>query len=119
MMGEECDDRSLRGQDGCSGTCKIETPAWRQLPTTVAFDGPSQRELHAMVYDARRGKTVLFGGIGSGDLDDTWEWDGVRWRQSTDPFRPPARDDHAMAFDARRGRTVLFGGAIGGNAPFL
>jgi hypothetical protein len=60
---------------------------------------------------------VLFGGArpsGGAELDDTWEWDGLRWQRMTDSGasgNPPGRVLHAMAYDDSRGRVVLFGGA--------
>jgi len=49
---------------------------WTQVRTV----GPGSRFMHAMAYDAARGRVVLYGG-GSSDasFDDTWEWDGGRW----------------------------------------
>src|SRR5262249_18016545 len=43
---------------------------------------PSARWSHGLAYDFARGRTVLFGGAGSGPtptLSDTWTWDGVDW----------------------------------------
>lgn len=41
----------------------------------VAVAGPAARNGHAMAYDSRRGRTVLFGGSGSGgSFGDTWEF---------------------------------------------
>ena len=126
----------------------------QDLGDTWAFDGdgwekildenpsgtlvPSPRHLHAMVYDATLGKTVLFGGtaqVGSagnpepspcpyGNLTDeygycyygnTWAFDGTAWEKilDTDPSgvsAPSPRHSHAMVFDASLGKTVLFGG---------
>ena len=61
---------------------------------------------HQMVYDAARGRVVLFGGTLSGPaLADTWEWDGVSWTLVEPAVRPPARGGHAMAYDSvRNGR---------------
>ncbi len=73
--------------------------------------GPPGRDGHAMVYDASRGVTVLFGGYNSNGLPlgDTWEWDGAVWTQRL-VSGPPSRGYHAMAYDAARQVTVLFGG---------
>ena len=78
-------------------------------------DTPAGRLQHAMAYDSRRGRVVMFGGRsaspGGGDFffGDTWEWDGLRWQ-----FRatngPVARISHTMAYDESRGVTVMFGG---------
>ena len=76
--------------------------------------GPSPRWGHAMVYDAARGVTVLFGGkvVASGDNDETWEWNGTAWTQRL-VSGPSARVQPAMAYDTTRGVTVLFGGGAG------
>lgn len=78
-------------------------------------DMPAGRLQHAMAYDSRRGRVVMFGGRsaapdnGDYSFDDTWEWDGLRWY-----FRatngPAAQFDHHMAYDPGRGVTVLWGG---------
>lgn len=80
-------------------------------------DTPAARMQHAMAYDSRRGRVVLFGGRGSngheyGDyaFNDTWEWDGLRWYFRT-TNGPPATFNHHMAYDPARGVTVLCGGA--------
>jgi hypothetical protein len=65
-----------------------------------------------LAYDARRGRTVLFGGSDAArrTLGDTWEWDGSAWTKAADSG-PPARFQHVMTYDAARGRVVLFGGS--------
>lgn len=79
-----------------------------------AASGPGQRVHHAMAYDGRRQRVVLFGGLGEQGLQpaDVWEWDGERWHRiaATGPG-PGARSHHRMAFDAARGVTVLYGGS--------
>lgn len=88
-------------------------PVWRPMD-------PPSRNISAMAYDARRAVCVLFGGQDDlrtyRALDDTWEWDGARWRQRRFPDGPPARGAHAMACDEARGRVVLFGGVSADNA---
>ena len=64
-----------------------------------------------MVYDSARRVTVLFGGYGNGDLQDTWEWDGSTWTRRFTAHVPPARDWSAMTYDSKRHVSVLFGGA--------
>lgn len=64
-----------------------------------------------MAFDSARNRTVLFGGMGStGELSDTWEWNGTAWSPISTPM-PPARAFHGLAYDSARQRTVLFGGA--------
>lgn len=84
----------------------------------VPGSGPAARELSGAVYDTRRKRIVLHGGIvgPTGDRKgDTWEWDGTNWHHMTDTG-VGTRDHHAMAFDEARGKTVLFGGAKSDNS---
>jgi len=78
---------------------------------------PEAREATSMVFDAARGKVVLFGGghdAGSVIYGDTWEWDGEDWVKRLDLLTsPPARWAHLMAYDEDRQRTILFGGLAG------
>jgi hypothetical protein len=78
--------------------------------TRVAEAGPSGRDHHAMTYDSRRGKVVVFGGWDGVFLGDTWEWDGVTWTQAA-TTGPSARGGvPSLAFDSVGGKAVLFGG---------
>jgi hypothetical protein len=71
--------------------------------------GPEPRRGHAMAYDPRRKRVVLFGGqaftvkpnniLESRMLSDTWEWDGANWTQVADPrngLRPRSADAHTL-----------------------
>lgn len=91
--------------------------AGSRLWLSLARTGPSTLTHHAMVYDARRQRTVLFGGLNSlgNPVADTWEWDGNAWTQRQPAVSPQARFYHSMVFDSGRGRVVLFGGQIGGS----
>ncbi len=96
----------------CSGTWEWDGASWTQrLPLTLeGQDGLSGKTRHAMVYDSRRERVVLF-------RHGTWEWDGASWvrRDPVDPEGdgdPAFRFRHAMAFDSVRDRVVLFGGAV-------
>ncbi len=44
---------------------------WRSMNNFVAT--PPRRDRHVMVYDIRRGVTVLYGGVGNDNYNDTWE----------------------------------------------
>jgi hypothetical protein len=60
----------------------------------VQASGPSARSRFGMVYDERRGVSVLFGGLAaSGASAETWEYDGL-WRQ-VNVSGPVARSRHA------------------------
>jgi hypothetical protein len=69
-----------------------------------------------LAYDARRGRTVLFGGktADGNDAGDTWEWDGIDWVEVTPAIGPKPRIQGAMAYDPTRGTTILFGGLDAG-----
>jgi hypothetical protein len=93
---------------------------WSNL---VVGTKPPARWLHAMAYDSRRQRLVLYGGSGTtgGALDDTWEWDGTNWSQVTPPVSPPPMAQHEMVFDSARGRVVLLGVAPQSsyNSPYV
>ncbi len=63
-----------------------------------------------MAYDPARAQVVLFGGAGSsGNLADTWVWDGNNWTQKNPTNSPPAQYGHAMATDSTHMNVVLNG----------
>jgi hypothetical protein len=81
----------------------------QQAPAT----SPLERAQGAMAYDAATSTAVLFGGDGpglTGDLADTWTWDGTTWTQQAPATSPLARDSAAMAYDTASSSVVLFGG---------
>ena len=73
-----------------------------------------------MVFDAKRSRVVLFGGMGVAASDsarppilgDTWEYDGERWLR-LDVAGPTPRRSAGATYDARRGMVVLFDGSGG------
>ncbi|MGH7294701.1 MAG: Kelch repeat-containing protein, partial [Polyangiaceae bacterium] len=95
----------------------IESSFWELRQPASA---PPARFQGAMTFDAKRGVTVLFGGLTggpSGDLGDTWEWDGTTWTQKCTAApcnaaggSPSARPGASMAFDPVHASTLLFGG---------
>lgn len=107
------------GQQWKQRTTYYSSNAWHQVAggywQEKYTDTPAARLQHAIAYDSRRGRVVMFGGRGAGPdngdymFNDTWEWDGVRWYcRATNG--PPAQFDHHMAYDERRGVTVCYGG---------
>jgi hypothetical protein len=74
--------------------------------------GPSVRTYPGLAHDARRDRTILFGGSNSGPLRDTWEHDGTTWRRNANADGPLYLESMAMVHDVHRDRTVLFGGAF-------
>jgi hypothetical protein len=77
--------------------------------------GPQPRQGHVMVFDAARGRTVVFGGSGAPVdgrpqlLGDVWEFDGNTWQQRSGTG-PAPRAAAGAAFDSKRGRVIIFGG---------
>ncbi len=63
-------------------------------------------------FDAKRNKTVIFGGFRVGFMNDTWEFDGTGWIEIvTSPTSTPSvRREVSMAYDAERQQTVVVGG---------
>ncbi|MEM7203870.1 MAG: kelch repeat-containing protein [Planctomycetota bacterium] len=90
-------------------TWEFDGLTWNRSVTPIA---PSPRTDHAMSYDGRRGRTVLFGGIGPfGQLfDETWEYDGASWVNVAPAVTPPLRGNMDMVYDEARGVTVLLAG---------
>jgi hypothetical protein len=90
---------------------RIATETWEfdgnEWIRRSSMHAPPPSPWRAMVYDAARGRTLLFGGA---NANDTWQWDGVDWTRSMPASAPPARNAPALAFDSARGRVVLFGG---------
>ena len=75
-----------------------------------ASQGPGVRNAHAMVFDARRGETVLFGGADASAVrGDTWLWHAHEWRDLA-IVGPEPRTFPGFAWDATRHEAVLFGG---------
>ena len=77
---------------------------------------PSPRGRHGMVFDSRRCRLVLFGGVRKSDsgieehLVDTWEYAENGWTQIqiAPPTCPSGIQKFVMAYDTQRGVTVLF-----------
>ena len=89
---------------------------WRNVTPAAPGDSPAPRSGHAMTYDSRRGRVILFGGdtaVFSGNpVADTWEWDGQRWLEVTPALAsdsPSPRTGHMLSYDSARGVVVLHG----------
>jgi N-acetylneuraminic acid mutarotase len=104
---------SMTGGQAVSEVWEYDGSQW----TKSGAAPPPGRLGAAMVYDARRKRTVLFGGMGArrGEasaplLSDTWEFDGTTWT----PARvagPTPRLSPGVAYDSKRGLVLVFGGA--------
>jgi hypothetical protein len=96
------------GDDGVdSGMLSVlQNGKWQDVIT----DPRVARGDFGMVYDSARDRVVIFGGINKGQvLGDTWEFDGVAWKQVA-TNGPQGVVGPAMVYDSARRKTVLFGG---------
>ncbi len=105
---------SDRNETFSSETWEFDGATWVRRSDVIA---PPARSGAMAAFDSVRRVIVMFGGSGvSGSSyyypTDTWEYDGVNWRQVSVPTPTPAgRYGHSLAYDAQRRRTVLaFGG---------
>jgi hypothetical protein len=96
-------------------TWQLSAGTWTEIPGA----GPPPRQAHVMVFDERRGRVVVFGGLATGPagrrppvLGDTWEFDGERWTRCSVDNGPMARFGAGATYDSRRGRVVIFGGGV-------
>jgi cysteine-rich repeat protein len=115
------------------GTWEWDGTAWKQNTDTqqaVTDPHPGPRFQHAMAYDPKRGRIVLYGGFGGtpGTLSSfayqttTFEYTSQgKWQKIDVP--PPTESatvityDHALAWDPISERVILAGGRdSGGNA---
>lgn len=110
-----------------AGAYEVAVDSWRKRVVawsgsdTYEWDGttwlhrgsePEPRTAPALAYDAKRRRTVRFGGGGlNGHGNDTWEWDGARWEKRLPTHVPPGRAYASMAWDPVREKVVLVGGA--------
>jgi hypothetical protein len=86
---------------------------WHPLPQR------SERKAQGMAYDPDRKVVVMYGGAAGGVLDgngpeamqQTWEWDGVRWHERRPKHSPGPRRGASMCFDPVARRILLFGGS--------
>jgi hypothetical protein len=88
------------------------TPAWTQL--TPTGPSPGVRYSHSAIYDPVSDRMVVFGGYGSGLLNDVWALslsDTPAWTRLTPTGTPPiARCEHSAIYDPVRDCMVVFGG---------
>jgi hypothetical protein len=96
-------------------TWEFRDGQWSEIHVATS---PPARHRGAMVYDSRRGQSVLFGGQTKQGgvwpiLGDTWTYADRRWRQWRPGTgrQPEPRFGHVLALDEESGLTVLFGGA--------
>ena len=94
-------------------TSELDGQTWMQV---TPASSPSVRSQYRLVFDEALGKIVLFGGLHTSPLADTWTYDGD-WAPLATTGAPSGRYDHAMAYEPNRQAVVLFGGIVAGGAP--
>ena len=96
---------------------EYNTNTWTNLSPTVS---PYPRTDHAMAYDSRADRIILFGGgIDVRQVDnETWAYDPNAniWVEIHPATAPPPRSGHSMAYDAGSDRIIMFGGSVYGTA---
>jgi len=90
--------------------------SWTQVCSAC---DPGARERATMSYDIGRGRSFLFGGVGSSGTDlSQWVWDGANWAQvpaeSSRPLPASARDQSSTYANSCNA-VVMFGGETGGD----
>ena len=105
---------------GPAGAAPQDTEPLEQEWREVEITSPDARNRHAVEYDPRLERVMLFGGNDGGDFpgslrNDTWLWDGEDWFESLNDMHPPppSRRKHAMAYHASLSSMVMFGGIVG------
>jgi hypothetical protein len=74
--------------------------------------GPAPRAAAATAHLEATGKTLLWGGGGGQEFNDTWEWDGEGWVQVADTGPTPTYLA-GMAYDSNRDVAVVFTSTLG------
>jgi hypothetical protein len=104
------------GGSAARGIVNAETWEWDGvLWKKITGPGPGGRQAFSMIYDSKRKKTVLYGGMGTSPselFNDTWEFDGTRWTKVADTG-PGTRMSPGYAYDSKRNILIIFGGFKG------
>lgn len=90
-------------------TYEFDGTSWQLRGT----GGPVPRMNMAMTYDPNRRTVLLFGGEspnGSAYYGDTWEWNGLYWREAFGVAGASARRTAGIAYDQVLAKAVLIGG---------
>jgi PKD domain-containing protein len=111
---------------GCTvPVCPVPPQTWTYVNGTwhnITALGPQPpgREYSQMIFDGADGYVLLYGGVGTHVLSDTWSFLGGRWTNLTATVGPPPppRWGGGFAYDATDGYSLLFGG-MSGSGPLL
>lgn len=83
--------------------------------TIASATRPSARSLHVFAYDPQTDRYVLFGGVDTGILGDTWtmrinDQGAAEWTEHTLSPSPSPRYGTFFAFDEATGRLIVYSG---------
>ncbi len=83
-----------------------------RLPEPEAGPIPPARIDYAFSFDPVKRVAVMVGGYDEQFdlLEDTWLWNGRRWRQAETGSSPMPRSHHGGAFDSQANQMIIFGG---------
>ncbi len=93
--------------DGSGGSQIDETwewdgSTWTRMSPTVS---PSARGGHALAYDSRRRRIVMYGGYRHNEI---WEYDGFTWTQRKIRTAPSGSFSNGLVYDSERDRMVFY-----------
>ena len=94
-------------RDGTGSSQIDETWEWDGASWSLVspLARPSARGGHALAYDSRRGRIVLYGGYRHNEV---WEYDGTTWVQRLTPTAPPGSFSNGLVFDEQRNRMLFY-----------
>jgi Putative Ig domain/Galactose oxidase, central domain len=111
----------LYGGDGSSGDMSDTwflgnvSGAWKELSSSTS---PPALSSASMAFDPSTAQLLLFGGesTASGEINQTWAFNGTTWTEQGPADSPPARIGATMAFDDSSNQMVLYGGNADGQS---
>lgn len=107
LMGGVQYDKRLKTYIWLKDAWNWDGKTWSQLKTQSPF-----KRFSSVVYDSKRHELVVFGVTHDEEsetvLNETWIWNGIRWRKHNG-MNPPARSG-AMSVDHDKGVIYLYGG---------
>lgn len=108
-------DRSENGKVIYGDTWEWDSSLlWQQKSN----DGEMARDHHAMAYDKKLNKIILFGGYNQGYLGDTRSWDGVKWTLISNSG-PARAGKPGMMYNKTDNCLILFGGGNQNNMRLM
>ena len=111
--------RSVGGQLNDTWVFNYSDEKWYNV---TKEGSPPIRYKHAMTYDSKNDRTILFGGddVKGVEQNDTWvfNYTDLKWYNVTPDGSPPPRFYPTMVYDSGNDATILFGGTPDGYTMF-